>query len=101
MVGYKAIKMHTQGEFGRFLISSCRMLDWIKALCAERNIWTEWEREREKVTGGWRKLHNEELRTVYSPPYTISAIKSRTMRWAEIMSRKGYEKFIQNFNRKT
>jgi uncharacterized membrane protein len=24
--------------------------------------------KRDEVTGGWRKLHNEELRDLYSPP---------------------------------
>jgi hypothetical protein len=32
------------------------------------------------VTGGWRKLHNEELHNLYSSPSIIRAIKSRRMR---------------------
>jgi hypothetical protein len=32
------------------------------------------------VTGEWRKLHNEELRDLYSSPSIIRIIKSR-MRW--------------------
>jgi hypothetical protein len=32
------------------------------------------------VTGGWRKLHNEELHNLYSSPSIIRMIKSR-MRW--------------------
>jgi hypothetical protein len=31
------------------------------------------------VTGEWRKLHNEELRELYSSPSIIRIIKSRTM----------------------
>jgi hypothetical protein len=34
------------------------------------------------VTGGWRKLHNEELHGLYSSPTAIRMIKSRRMRWA-------------------
>jgi hypothetical protein len=30
----------------------------------------------------WRKLHNDELRGLYSSPNFISVIKSRRMRWA-------------------
>jgi hypothetical protein len=34
------------------------------------------------VTGGWKKLHNEELHNLYSSPSIIRMIKSRRMRWA-------------------
>jgi hypothetical protein len=34
------------------------------------------------VTGGWRKLHNEELHNLYSSPSIIRIIKSRRMRWS-------------------
>jgi hypothetical protein len=34
----------------------------------------------DEVTGGWRKLHNEELHNLYSSPSIIRVIKSR--RWA-------------------
>jgi hypothetical protein len=33
--------------------------------------------KREEVTGGWRKLHNEELNNLYSSENIIRAIKSR------------------------
>jgi hypothetical protein len=36
---------------------------------------------RDEVTGGWRKLHNEELRDLYSSPSIIRIIRSRR-RWA-------------------
>jgi hypothetical protein len=35
-----------------------------------------------EVTGGWRKLHNEERHNLYSSPNIIRMIKSRRMRWA-------------------
>jgi len=38
--------------------------------------------ERNKVTGEWRKLHNEELNDLYSSPNIVRMIKSR-IRWVE------------------
>jgi hypothetical protein len=40
-----------------------------------------------EVTGGWRKLHNEELRDLYSSSSIIRIIKSRRMRWAGHVAR--------------
>jgi hypothetical protein len=37
--------------------------------------------KRDEVTGKWRKLHNEELRDLYSSLSIIRIIKSRRMRW--------------------
>jgi hypothetical protein len=37
----------------------------------------------------WRKLHNEELRDLYSSPSIIRIIKSRCMRWAGHVTRIG------------
>jgi hypothetical protein len=34
------------------------------------------------VGGGWRRLHNEELHSLYASPNTIRAIISRKVRWA-------------------
>jgi hypothetical protein len=36
------------------------------------------------VTGEWRKLHNEELRDLYSSPSIIRISKSKRMRWAQM-----------------
>jgi hypothetical protein len=33
----------------------------------------------DKVTGEWRKMHNEEIQNLYSSPNTIRQIKSRRM----------------------
>jgi hypothetical protein len=43
----------------------------------------------DEVTGGWRKLHNEELHNLYSSPSIIRMIKSRRMRWAGHAARMG------------
>jgi hypothetical protein len=45
--------------------------------------------KRDDVTGDWRKLHNEELHNLYSSPNIIRMIKSRRMRWAGHVSRRG------------
>jgi hypothetical protein len=34
---------------------------------------------KKEVTGGWRKLHNEELRKFYSSPALISVITSQVI----------------------
>jgi hypothetical protein len=45
--------------------------------------------KRDEVTGGWRKLHNEELRGLYSSPSIVRVIKARRMKWAGHMARMG------------
>jgi hypothetical protein len=44
---------------------------------------------RDKVIGGWRKLHNEELHNLYSSPNVIRMMQSRRMRWAGNLARMG------------
>jgi hypothetical protein len=43
----------------------------------------------DEVTGEWRKLHNEELKGMYSSPNIVRVIKSRGMRWAGHVARRG------------
>jgi hypothetical protein len=45
--------------------------------------------KRDEVTGGWRKLHNEELHNLHSSPNLIIIIKSRRIRWAEYVAQIG------------
>jgi hypothetical protein len=42
---------------------------------------------RGEVTGGWRKLHNEDLRDLYSSSSVIRIIKSSRMRWESHVAR--------------
>jgi hypothetical protein len=46
----------------------------------------------DEVAGGWRKLHNEELRDLYSSLSIIRMIKSRRMRWTGHVARMGQKK---------
>jgi hypothetical protein len=46
------------------------------------------------VTGGWRKLHNEELRDLYSSPSIIRIIKSKRMKWARHVARMGEKRNV-------
>ena len=43
--------------------------------------------KRDEVTGEWRKLHNEELKGLYSSSKIVRVIKSRRMRWAGHVAR--------------
>jgi hypothetical protein len=77
-------------------------------LAAVRNVWSLTLREehrlrvfenkvlrrtfgpkRDDVMGEWRKLHNEELRDLYSSPSIIRIMKSKMMRWAGHVARMG------------
>jgi hypothetical protein len=44
------------------------------------------EREEDRL---WRKLHNDELHSLYSSPNIVRVIKLRRMKWAGHMSRVG------------
>jgi hypothetical protein len=44
--------------------------------------------KREEVES-WRKLHNDELHSLYSSPNIVRVIKSRRMRWTGHVARMG------------
>jgi hypothetical protein len=43
----------------------------------------------DEVIGEWKKLHNEELNDLYSSPNIVQVMKSRKMRWAGHLARRG------------
>jgi hypothetical protein len=57
--------------------------------------------KRDEVTAGWRKLHNDELRNLYSSPSIIRMIRSKRIRWAGNLARmRGEEEFVQDIGGK-
>jgi hypothetical protein len=54
-----------------------------------RVLWKIFGLKRDEVTGGWRKLHTEELNGLYSSPSIVRVIKARRMRWAGHVARMG------------
>jgi hypothetical protein len=42
----------------------------------------------------WRKMHNDELHSLYSLPNIVKVIKSRRMRWAGHVARMGREEMF-------
>jgi hypothetical protein len=47
--------------------------------------------------GSWRKLHNDELHSLYSSPNIVRVIKSTRMRWAGHVARMRKEKVFTGF----
>jgi hypothetical protein len=44
--------------------------------------------------GSWRMLYNDELHSLYSSPNIVRVIKSRRMRWARHVARKGEKRGV-------
>jgi hypothetical protein len=49
--------------------------------------------KRDKVTGDWKKLHNEELHNLHSSASIVGMVKSR-MRWEGHVARTGEDECI-------
>ena len=49
------------------------------------------------MTGEWRRLHNKELNDMYSSPSIVRVIKSRRMRWAGHVARRGEDRGTYRF----
>jgi hypothetical protein len=50
--------------------------------------------KKDEVPGEWRKLHNEELRNLFSSPSIIRMLESRKMRWMGHIARKGEKRNV-------
>jgi hypothetical protein len=50
--------------------------------------------KRDRVTGGWRELHNEELHNLYSSPNMIRIMKWMRMRRAGHVARMGEKRNV-------
>jgi hypothetical protein len=66
-------------------MGSCRDVTETVTLCGlyhvtYRVLGRIFEPKRDKVTGQWRKLYNEEIHDLYSSPAIVWVIKSRRMR---------------------
>jgi hypothetical protein len=59
-----------------------------------RVLWRIFGPKRDGVTGGWGKLHNEQLHNLYSLPSIIRVIKSRRMGWAGRVARMGEKRNV-------
>jgi hypothetical protein len=47
--------------------------------------------------GLWRKLHNDELHSLYSSPNIVRVVKSRRMKWAGHVARMGRGEVFTGF----
>jgi hypothetical protein len=56
--------------------------------------------KRNEMTGGGRKLHNEEFHNLYSSQNVIRMIESRRMRWVRHVTRMGVRRMHRGFGGK-
>ena len=76
---------------GRYSFISCYPQNHCFASASPFLEVSEWKfgPKRDEVSGEWRKLHNEELRDLYSLPSIVQVVKSRRMSWAGHVARMG------------
>ena len=61
----------------------------------ENRVWSRiFGLKRDKITGNWRKLHNEELNDLYSLPIIVRVIKPRRTKLAGHLARMGERKVV-------
>jgi hypothetical protein len=66
-------------------------------LFENRVLWRIFGSKKDEVTGGWRKLHNEELHGLYPSPSIVGVIKARRMRCVGHVALGGGDVCIQHF----
>ena len=74
----------------RMLGSRCRSLgtkDFKIAYYENLEIKTREENDERDENGEWRRLHNEELHSLYRSPNIVRVIKSRILRWTGHVAR--------------
>jgi len=58
----------------------CKSGNYAKISVFKKNVLRKvFEIKTEEITGGWRKIHNEELREFYTSKYFIMSVKVRRM----------------------
>jgi hypothetical protein len=78
----------------QFLLYACETLsltlrEVYKLMIFEKRVMRRIFGSKREEDGSWRKLHNDELHSLYSSPNIIRVIKSRRMRWAGHVARMG------------
>jgi hypothetical protein len=53
--------------------------------------------QKREVDGSWRKLHNDELHSLYSSPNIVRVIKARKLKWARHVAHMGEGRCVYRF----
>jgi hypothetical protein len=53
----------------------------------ENRVWRKIFGPKREEDGSWRKLHNDELHSLYSSPNIVRVIKSRMLKWVRHVAR--------------